>query len=162
MNINQIKQLITRYYDGQTSEAEEQWLHDYFCSPDVADELKEEQDFFRQSGRAVPVPDGLEDRLSRQIDRWDKVEKSTVRHTHIVGLRWIAGIAASFLILLSAGLYLSQRHAERDVAQQQNSIYMPEETYDNPKDAYAETQRALTKFSETLNKGIGEVNKATN
>jgi hypothetical protein len=162
MNINQIKQLIARYYDGQTSEAEEQKLHDYFSSSDVADELKEERDFFRQTWGDIPAPDGLEDRLSRQIDIWDKVEKSATQRTHTASLRLIAGIAASFLILLSTGLYLCQRHSARNLAEEQNHIYMPEETYNNPKDAYAETQRALTKFSETLNKGLEDVNKATN
>jgi hypothetical protein len=162
MNINQIKQLITRYYDGQTSEAEEQRLYDYFCSPDVTNELQEERDFFRQMWGDVTTPDGLEDRLSRQIDIWDKVERSAMQRTHTIRLHWIVGIAASFLILLSTGLYLCQRYYESDLAQQQNSIYMSEETYDNPKDAYAETQRALTKFSETLNKGLEDVNKATN
>jgi hypothetical protein len=50
---------------------------------------------------------------------------------------------------------VNSRTDEKDFATQQD-------TYDNPEDAYAETQRALMKFSKSLNKGLAKVDEATN
>ena len=36
------------------------------------------------------------------------------------------------------------------------------DTYDNPEDAYATANKALTKFSVSINKGLKTINNATN
>ena len=60
------------------------------------------------------------------------------------------GIAASLLLLFAAGTIV---HQHENTSSQ--------DTYTNAKDAYAETSRALMKFSKTLNKGIAATEDIT-
>lgn len=156
MNANEIRKLLDRYYDGQTTEAEEEEMKRFFDSNGVPAEMAEEQAFFKRLQTPVPpVPEGLEQRISRQIDGWNTIEKTSSRRARIVSLRWIIGIAACLLLIFSIGFFVNSRTDEKDFATQQD-------TYDNPEDAYAETQRALMKFSKSLNKGLAKVDEATN
>ena len=43
---DEIRELIERFYDGMTDEAEEKWLKTYFSSGEVAEELKSEKTMF--------------------------------------------------------------------------------------------------------------------
>lgn len=154
MDTDNIRQLLDRYYDGQTSECEEQVLKDYFLQDDVPPQWATDQRLFRQLyGADMPAVDGLEQRLSRQIDSWNRVEKTANRRTRTVGLRWIAGIAAS-LLLFAIGLLVDRQQKQAQYAVQQD-------TFDDPRDAYAETQKALRKFSESINKGLNKVENVT-
>lgn len=91
----------------------------------------------------------MEKRLERQIDAWNMVERTTDRRARNISLRWIAGVAASLVLLVSLALIFNNHYEEQDVAMEQS-----EDTFDNPEDAAAETQRALLKFSECINKAI--------
>lgn len=155
MDTDNIRQLLDRYYDGQTSECEEQVLKDYFLQDDVPPQWATDQRLFRQLyGADMPAVDGLEQRLSRQIDSWNRVEKTASRRARTVGLRWIAGMAASLLLLFAIGLLVDRQQKQAQYAVQQD-------TFDDPRDAYAETQKALMKFSESINKGLNKVENVT-
>lgn len=91
----------------------------------------------------------MEKRMERQIDAWNMVERTTDRRARSISLRWIAGVAASLVLLVSLALIFNNHYEEQDVAMEQS-----EDTFDNPEDAAAETQRALLKFSECINKAI--------
>ena len=91
----------------------------------------------------------MEKRMERQIDGWNTVERTTHRRARTVSLKWIASIAASLLLLVSVALVVNYRYERQHYAQQQSK-----DTFDNPEDAAAETQRALLKFSESINKAI--------
>ena len=133
-----IKRLLVSYYDGQTTEEEEETLRSYFNGDHTDAGLEEDRAFFAAlQPKECPVPEGLEDRLRRDV-----------RHS---SLRWIVGIAASLLLLFAAGTIVHQ-HENTSSAQ---------DTYTNAKDAYAETSRALMKFSKTLNKGIAATEDIT-
>ena len=125
-----IEALLERYYDAQTSEAEEQRLKDFFLHEEVPVHLQAEKEMFLQL-QASGVPEGLEERLSQSIDRWGKKHR-TLR------LQWIGSIAASLLLLFGAGWYL-QEPPRKD-------------TCATPEEAYAEAQKALVMFSTALNK----------
>jgi len=88
---------------------------------------------------------------SRQVSQWNTIETSLRRDVRHSSLRWIVGIAASLLLLFAAGTIVHQ-HENTSLAQ---------DTYTNAKDAYAETSRALMKFSKTLNKGIAATEDIT-
>ena len=67
------------------------------------------------------------------------------------------GIAASLILLFSVGIFIY--HQEKEA---QLTNIEPTDTYDNPEDAYAEANRALLKFSKSLNKGLEKVEDVTN
>ena len=102
-----------------------------------------------QMAQAETLLSQMEKRMERQIDGWNTVERTTHRRARTISLKWIAGIAASLLLLVSVALVVNYRYERQHYAQQQ-----PKDTFDNPEDAAAETQRALLKFSETINKAI--------
>ena len=130
-----IEALLERYYDAQTSEAEEQRLKDFFLHEEVPAHLQAEKEMFLQLQTSA-VPEGLEERLSQSIDRWGKKHR-TLR------LQWIGSIAASLLLLFGAGWYL-QKPPRKD-------------TCATPEEAYAEAQKALVMFSTALNKGMRQM-----
>ena len=130
-----IEALLERYYDAQTSEAEEQRLKDFFLHEEVPAHLQAEKEMFLQL-QATAVPEGLEERLSQSIDRWGKKHR-TLR------LQWIGSIAASLLLLFGAGWYL-QEPPRKD-------------TCATPEEAYMEAQKALVLFSTALNKGMKQM-----
>ena len=129
MEEKDIQQLLNRYLDGQTTEQEERQLDEFFS-----------------------YPDQLEKKLSRQIDKWNMVEKTTERRARTLTIRWIAGVAASLLLLFGTILMVKQNQETRAYASY-------EDTYDNPEDAAAETHRVLLKFSETIDKGLEKLDK---
>lgn len=139
MDAHKIKILLERFYDGQTTEEEENILRSYFDSDEVASELETEKAFFNQ----LPMTDGLEQRLSNHIDELARKEKPA-RQTSI---RWIAGIAASVLLLVSAGLYFGTNRPD--------PFY--QDTYDTPEEAYATTEKAITLLATNVNKGLKSI-----
>ena len=151
----EIKRLLDRYYDGMTTEEEEKTLHTYFNGSDIDASLKEERIFFTalQSSER-PTPAGMEERLSRQISQWNTLEVTNRRTIRHINLRWVVGIAASLLLLFAAGAIVYQNENKSPQTEQ--------DTYTNAKDAYAETSKALMKFSKTLNKGIDATENITN
>lgn len=134
-DFNHIETLLERYYDAQTSEAEERMLKDFFLHEEVPIHLMAEKEMFLQL-QAPKIPEELEDRLSQSIDQWGKKHR-TLR------LQWIGSIAASLLLLFGAGWYL-QEPTRKD-------------TCSTPEEAYAEAQRALVIFSTALNKGMKQM-----
>lgn len=91
----------------------------------------------------------MERRMERMIDGWNTVERTNSKHARNITLRWIAGVAASLLLIVSLALLAAHRNEQQEFARQQS-----EDTFDNPEDAAAETQRALLKFSQCINKAI--------
>lgn len=156
MDANEIRLQLGRFYDGTTSEDEEKALHEALQSEELPQELHAERDFLNAlHARHADIPDGLESRISKQIDGWNMVEKTMSRKARTVSLRWIAGVAAAMLIMFSVGTMVSNQSDESQTAQRQD-------TYDNAEDAYVQTQKALMKMSASLNKGLDAMEKVTN
>ena len=150
-----IKRLLDRYYDGTTTEEEEEALRTYFNGSDIDASLREESVIFTAlQSSECPVPTGMEGHLSRQISQWNNIEVATQRTIRHINLRWVVGIAASLLLLFATGAIVYQNENKSPQTEQ--------DTYTNAKDAYAETSKALMKFSKTLNKGIDATENITN
>ena len=90
MESNELKKLVERFYEGQTTEQEEQLLQHYFLDGDVSPEWAVEQQLFKLLYQAdVPVPEYLERHLSQQIDGWNKIESCPNKkhaRSHYAGL----------------------------------------------------------------------------
>ena len=89
--------------------------------------------------------------IEHQIDNWNMVEKTVNRRTRTLSLHWISGVAAAIALIFSATVFVNNRTNEQEYTVQKD-------TYDNPKDAYAQTQRALKLFSAKMNKGLTQMN----
>ena len=129
MKVNEIEELLVRYYDGETNEAEEKELKEFFAQADVPAHLLAEK---------------------RLIDEWDTHERRSTKikkHTRIIHLQWVGSIAASLLILFSVGMYLYKPYTPPT----------PQDTCSSPTEAYAEAQKALFMFSSALNKGVQQM-----
>ena len=74
---NHIEALLERYYDAQTTEAEERMLKDFFLHEEVPIHLMAEKEMFLQL-QAPKIPEELEDRLSQSIDQWGKKHPPSV------------------------------------------------------------------------------------
>lgn len=96
MNESKIEELIGKFMDGATSNAEEQMLYAYFAGTDIAPELERYKAMFGwfAGGMAGPLPQQAKRRPAmRRVLRW-------------------TGVAASALLLLGAGICY-HGHSER-------------------------------------------------
>ncbi len=134
MALDSIEKLIDKYFEGETSIAEENELKDYFSSSDVAQHLKQYQPIFGYFSQAK------EQQFTQEIPL--KTKKRNV-------VIWLS-IAASVVVMLGVGtmMYFENNRSEQFVA------CTPE---DNPELALEQTQKALALVSEHLNTGIESV-----
>ena len=140
-----IEELLERYYNAQTSEVEEQRLKDFFFNEDIPLHLLQEKEIFLQL-RAAQIPDGLEEKLSNQIDKCAIQERLVMKTPQRKTLQWIGSIAASLLILFGMSWYFN------DVP----SNYR-KDTCASPEEAYVHTEKALMMFAQALNKGVKQM-----
>ncbi|QSB28167.1 hypothetical protein [Flavobacterium sp. CLA17] len=136
MELNKIENILEKYFQGETTIAEEKQLKEYFSSPDVAQHLEQYKPMFGYFSQV-------------------KEQKSTQElplQTKKRNVGWLS-IAASFVVLLGIGtyFYVSEKNAAPVVAQSELG------TYDNPEEAMAATQKALSLLSSNVNVGIGSV-----
>ncbi len=152
MNVDRAEELLARYYEGQTDEAEERELKRFFLETEVPAHLQREKEIFLALEAEAGVPQDLEERLNRSIDAWEAEEKlaaQSVRRTRIIRLRWAMGVAASLVILFSLGIWHMQPR-------------LPQDTCATPEEAYEHTCHALLTLSSTLNRGVEEMEKVGN
>ena len=89
----------------------------------------------------------LSQRLSSQIDDWEKEEVDACSHpSRRVWLRTALAAAACLLLLFSVTLWFD--HPDDTTA----AAMVQKDSFDNPEEAAAEAEQALLKFSEVINK----------
>jgi hypothetical protein len=134
MALDSIENLIDKYFEGETSIAEENELKVYFSSTDVAQHLKQYQTIFGYFSQAK------EQHFTQEIPLQTKKRNVVL---------WLS-IAASVVVMLGVGtmMYLNNDKEEQFVA------CTPE---DNPELALQQTEKALALVSEHLNTGIESV-----
>ena len=97
----------------------------------------------------IPIPEGLEERLSARIDEWERKEK---KRTNLlpIALRH-AAVAAGIVFVFGIGYHL--------LNQDNNTIFSEQDTYQNPVQAKQEAVRALNLLATNLNKGMRHLEK---
>lgn len=137
MALDKIENLLEKYFEAETSIAEEKELKDYFASSDVAQHLEQYKPIFGYSVQAkqeqfkatIPlIPKGRDIKRKRVV--------------------WLS-VAASVVVLLGVGLFTFNNYNQL----KSNDLG----TYDDPEVAFRETQKALAMISESVNKGIGSM-----
>jgi hypothetical protein len=134
MALDRIEKLVDKYFEGETSIAEEKELKAYFSSSDVAQHLEQYQLVFGYFSQAK------QEQFNATIPLQSKKQTKVV---------WLS-IAASVVVMLSIGYFAYQNVSETN----QESLGV----IDDPEVAFRETQKALALISKHVNTGIESVN----
>ncbi len=140
METKEIKQLLQRYFKGESTLHEEQVLKSNFQSNNVADDLKDYSGFF--NGISALADSERDEELEGEIMEF--IQKNVPQEKHKNRWLWqmISGIAASIIIVLGGVLFY------------QNQNHSFEDTFDNPELAYAYAEETLSYISDKYNKGL--------
>lgn len=132
MESDKIEILLEKYFEGETTIAEEKELQHYFSTAEVPEHLQQYRSLFgffsvakaETSQKALPL------QRKRRYAAW-------------------LSVAASVVILLGIGTFTYINYT--------NSTSQDLGTYDNPEEAFRETQKALALLSNQVNVGVGSV-----
>ena len=143
METKQIKLLLQRYFNGESTEAEERQLEAYFQGDEIADEVAEYAEFFGGISELAHVAgeDTIEDEVMDFILENEHNEKIRFRKLWMN----VTGIAASIIIVLGGFL----------IYQQQQKPFA--DTFDDPDQAYAYAEQTLQYVSGKYSKGLAEL-----
>lgn len=132
MELSKIEQLIQKYFDAETTTAEERELKKYFSQPGVAPHLEQYAPLFgyfaQQSSQG----------FTKQLPL-----KRKINYT-----RWVPAAAS---VVLLAGMFAWYTANQPDTSNELG-------TYDNPEEAFRETQKALNMLSKNVNVGVNSIN----
>lgn len=134
MALDRIEILIEKYFEGETSIAEEKELKAYFSSSDVAQHLEQYKPVFGYFSQAK------QEQFTATIPLKSKRRKIVA---------WLS-VAASVVVMLGIGFFAYQNTSEPT---QENL-----DVIDDPEIAFKETQKALALISKHVNTGIESVN----
>jgi hypothetical protein len=133
MEFNKMESLLEKYFEGETSIAEEKELKDYFFSPNVAPHLEQYRPLFGYFAKAK------EDTFTKKVALNSKKRK----------VAWLSA-AASIVVMLGIGTYT---YFDANTVKESTELG----TYDDPEEALAATQKALAMLSDNVNVGVESV-----
>lgn len=141
MDYKTIKEILDRYWEGETSLKEEQLLKTYFNSNKVAKELESFRPLFVYY---------KEQKSKTTTQSFEELKNKPIVYRLIP--TWLT-VAATVLVLLTAGLFyhLNQNASTPSVLAVDQTA---KDTYEDPEVAYKEAKAALFLISKGLNKGM--------
>jgi hypothetical protein len=137
MESDRIEIILEKYFQGESTIAEENELKNYFSSPNVAQHLEQYKPLFGYFSQVK------EQRLTQEIPLQTKKRN----------VAWLS-IAASAVLLLGIGSYFYLNNTNNTTPVVAKSDLG---TYDSPEEALAATQKALAMVSHNVNTGIESV-----
>lgn len=152
MEPDRINQLLEKYWQAETNEAEEAELKEYFTGkPGLEDHPASALFNYLSEQQQVGIGDGFDKRFEAAIVRKSRLTK---------WLNPLLKVAAMLLIAFSLLYILLPDQKPASMALKGN------DTYDDPQKAYLETKKALLLISHHLSAGksymseISKINKA--
>ena len=142
MKTKEIKQILQRYFNGESTFEDERSLEVYFKSGEVVGEVAEYTAFFGGITELKSEVDdsGIEEDVMDFILENEHKEK-----TKYLGMwKMVTGIAASIIIVLGGFLFIQQKQKPF------------EDTFNNPEQAYAYAHQTLQFVSAKYSKGLAE------
>lgn len=154
MEVREIERLLAEFYEGNTSESEEETLKKYFRTEEVPPSLLKDKKIFLglygNTDKEVEVSEKLGQKLSELIDEKAEEEQRFFRRNRTRrNWRWVGGVAATIVLLV--GIAYSIGDFGREIPP------TPQDTFSDPKLAYEVLQSTLVEVSCNLNKGLNEV-----
>jgi hypothetical protein len=134
MALDRIEKLVEKYFDGETSIAEEKELKDYFSSLNVAQHLEQYKPVFGYFSQAK------QEQFSAILPLKSKKQNRVV---------WLS-VAASVVVMFGVGFFAYQNTSE--TTQEKLGVI------NDPEVAFKETKKALALISKHVNTGIESVN----
>lgn len=154
MEFNKVRELLDRYWDGTSTQEEEEALRSFF-SRDIANlpaDLKEAQPLFSYFAAERDMPMPVLPDLEIAVAQLQTPERPVKQ---MIWQHWMK-YAAILLIAIGIGYAIRQAESRRD----QISVAVSEQdTFDDPEKAFAVTQKALQLLSHNLNKGTAQMQK---
>lgn len=153
MNEKELKRLIEKYYNGESTEEEERTLRDFFGKNNIPKGYEAEKIIFSYYTDSAGVPEpsiGFEERILAGIDASEKNRGLRQIKKYLLP---VLSVAAGLLILVGS-YFLIKRSESTD-------------TFTDPQIAYAETIKILRDISTQLNYGthvlepVGKMNEMT-
>lgn len=140
MNNEELKRLLEKFYDGESSAEEEEVLKSFFSENDIPQGFEAERALFSYYYSAMKIPEPsveFESRIIKGIDEFEHKQK-TVRNRNLT--LWLLSTAATLFIMVGSYFFFSKKEGIKD-------------TFSDPEIAYAETIKILREVSTQLNKG---------
>jgi hypothetical protein len=145
MDYQNINEILEKYFEGNTTQEEENLIREYFLKTDLPVEhqyLKKMFHYFNEA-KINSKPDfNVNAELNSIIDnQWKK--ESKIRFNRI--LKWSSSVAAIFILGIGIFHYYSKPSVK------------VKDTFSNPDQAYIETKRALLYVSNCMNKNTSNL-----
>jgi hypothetical protein len=145
MNLHEIEKLLEKYFEGETSLSDELRLRDYFAAGNVPEKWKGLAGYFsfvtREQDQQLTT-DGFDEKVMSAV-KGNKL--SPIIDLHRPWIYWIAGVAASVLILVAVFVKFDPFSSRL------------EDTYKDPQTAYMEARKILLYVSAKFNKGTSSL-----
>jgi predicted ribosomally synthesized peptide with SipW-like signal peptide len=130
MEFNKMEALLEKYFEGETSIAEDNELKDYFSSSNVAPHLEQYRPLFGYFTEAKGQ------KFTNELPLVSKKRK----------VAWLS-IAASVVVLIGVGTYT---YFNANTVKENKELG----TYNDPREALEATQKALAMLSNHVNVGV--------
>jgi hypothetical protein len=145
MKTEDLNKLLEKYYEGNTSEPEEQALMKFFRGDEIPAGYETEKEIFSfySTYEKIPEPSAdFEKRIMAAID--DSVAPTSILKNRRLVYSLLSA-AAGVLVLIGSYFFFTNRPE-------------PADTFSDPRLAYAETMKILHNVSSKLNRGTQPLN----
>ncbi|WP_276167186.1 hypothetical protein [Zobellia alginiliquefaciens] len=128
MELDKIEKLLEKYFEADTTVAEENQLKDYFSKDDIPENLQQYAPMFRFMGSAK------KEKFDQEV-----VLEPEVKESFKVSYKWMSVAAA---VVMMFGLYFGKTYYDEKELEQQQALY-----------AYNETIKALDMLAQNMERG---------
>ena len=153
MTKQELKTLLEKYYNGETTSEEEAILIDYFSNNEPEADFKLDKDYFsflaNEKSEIIDIED-LSDQIWKNIEDSENTKKLRILK-YSKFYKVAMAIAASIIIILVSVSVIKFEFIRS------NEPILFADTYENPELAYLEAKKALLFVSQKLNKGTNHV-----
>ena len=144
MEESKIREVLERYWEGETSLDEEKELRSYFASSQVADEFIP----------FIPLFAFFDEEKHKEMPSDISLPNEIKKGGKVVNFKWLINVAASLVIFIA--MFFINKNLNRESVEQ----YAYQDTYQTPEEAYLEVKQALLFVSTKMNKGVSTVSQS--